>query len=198
VRGLSHAAYADGSFDTDKLLSGVDCFIDVAPTDGDVGCLSSRNLTNHETGLKNRSDRKIKDMLTTGVRPADSGDHPDALHPVMPYCVFANMNDGDVSAIVAYLRTLKGVDHRVKARQAPFTIDAPAPTFPADKIPMPSSSYSDKVAAMRGRYLAGNVGICLECHTPRDERGAIVVDKPRARPLPRIFGCRNRTHPRRS
>src|SRR5262245_30355837 len=59
----------DGSIDTSKHLAGVDCFIDADPTKDDFGCLSSRNLTDHETGLKNRSDQEIKDMFMKGERP---------------------------------------------------------------------------------------------------------------------------------
>jgi mono/diheme cytochrome c family protein len=166
----------DGSFDTAKLLAGVDCFVDSAPADPDVGCLSSRNLTNDETGLKNRSDQEIKDMFLKGERPADSGGKPTALHPIMPYWVFGNMSDADADAVVAYLRTVPGVNHRVAARQMPFEVDMPVPRFPEAKIPMPVASYSDRAAAMRGRYLAGNIGICLECHTGRDDKGAVKVD----------------------
>ncbi|HET6332375.1 MAG TPA: c-type cytochrome [Polyangiales bacterium] len=162
-----------GGFDTAKALAGVDCFIDADPTKDDFGCLSSRNLTNHETGLKNRSDQEVKDMFMKGERP--DGKY---LHPVMPYYVLGNMSDEDADAIVAFLRTVEPVDHMVKANQAPFLPpDAPAPIVPKDKLPKPSASYSDKTAAMRGMYLAANIGVCMECHTGRDEMGGFLVDK---------------------
>lgn len=156
---------ATGQLDEDKLLSGVECFIDVDPTDDAVGCLHTRNLTDHETGLRNRSDQEIKDMFMRGERPDGK-----ALHPVMPYYVFGNMTEADGDAIVAYLRTLPGVDHMVPNSQEPWFPGGerpaqPAPRFPEASIPMPRSSYANQEAAMRGRYLAGNVGICLECHT---------------------------------
>src|SRR5687767_183518 len=37
----------DGSFDMSKHLSGVECFIDAIPASPTMGCLHSRNLTNH-------------------------------------------------------------------------------------------------------------------------------------------------------
>lgn len=95
----------DGTFDARKALSGVECFVDADPADDTVGCLSSRNLTSHETGLKNRSDQEIKDMFTKGERPDGK-----SLHPFMPYWVLGNMSDEDADAIVAYLRTVQGVD----------------------------------------------------------------------------------------
>ena len=60
---------ADGSFDPERWLSGVECFVDVLPDDPERGCLNTRNLTQHETGLANRSDREIKDMFLKGERP---------------------------------------------------------------------------------------------------------------------------------
>ena len=162
----------DGSFDASRKLAGVECFVDVDPGDDAVGCVSSRNLTDHETGLKNRRDEEIKDMFLKGERPDGK-----ALHPLMPYWVLGNMSDEDADAIVAYLRTVPGVHHMLPPNQAPFTPpDQPAPLFPAAKIPMPRADYAHRAEAMRGRYLAGNVGLCMECHTPRDSMQNPIVD----------------------
>lgn len=162
-----------GAFDNTKTLSGVDCFIDVAPDNDSVGCISSSNLTHHETGLKNRSDREIKKMFMTGERPDGK-----ALHLVMPYYVLGNMSDEDADSIVMFLRKVKAVDHMAKANQEPFLPpDKPAPVVPKAKLPKPSSSYSDQAAAERGMYLAANFGICMECHTGRSESGMFLVDK---------------------
>lgn len=149
----------DGSPDTAKFLSGVECFID-ADADVNLGCLHSRNLTNHETGLKNRTDAEIKNMFLNGRRP-----NGDALVPVMPYYVFHNMTDVDADSIVMYLRTVPGVDHTVPANQAPFTPPAqPAPPIDPSAIPMPASVSA---STMNGRYLASMAGVCMECHTKR-------------------------------
>ena len=154
-------------------LSGVDCFADAFPGDDTKGCLSSRNLTNHETGLKNRSDAEIKDMFLKGVRPDGK-----FLHPLMPYYVLGNMSAGDANAIVAFLRTVAPVDHMVKAAQAPFAdVPAAAPTWPDALIPQPRVDYANVPAAQRGRYLAGQFGICMECHTPRDAMDAPLVTR---------------------
>ena len=157
----------DGSLDGTAWLSGVDCFVDAAPDDPERGCLSTRNLTNHETGLKNRTDREIQDMFLRGVRPDGK-----SLHPFMPYAFFANMRQGDADAIVAYLRTVPGVDHTTQASQPPFLAPAvPRPPVPEAAIPLPRAEYPDRAAALRGRYLAGNIGSCLDCHTPRGPNG---------------------------
>jgi hypothetical protein len=135
-------------------MAGIDCFVDAVPEDDMVGCLNSANLTNHETGLMNRSDDEIKDMFLHGVRP-----NGEALFPFMPYFSYANMSDRDADAIVAFLRTIPGVDHQVPPNQVPFTPPAaPASPIDVDLIPMPSEDAADYDSAMRGRYLAGQVG----------------------------------------
>lgn len=163
----------DGSPDLTRVLAGVDCLADAVPDDPALGCIRSRNLTNHETGLKNRSDQEIKDMFLKGVRPDGK-----ALLPIMPYYVLGNMSDQDADAIVAFLRTVPGVDHMVGPNQAP--IESPpqaAPRWPKELIPHPQPSYPDQAAALRGRYLAGEFGVCMECHTPRDEMDAPIISK---------------------
>jgi hypothetical protein len=39
---------------------------------------------------------------------------------------------------------------------------------------MPRPDYPERDAALRGRYLAGNVGACLDCHTPREQGRAVL------------------------
>lgn len=162
----------DGGFDPARWLSGVDCFIDAVPDDPNVGCLNTRNLTDHETGLRNRTDQEIKDMFLQGVRPDGK-----ALHPMMPYAYFGNMRADDADAIVAYLRTVAGVDHMVERSQPPFVPPpAPQPRIPEGRIPLPRADYPDPQAAMRGRYLAGNIGACLDCHTRRTDGEPVTLE----------------------
>ncbi|MEY2933998.1 MAG: hypothetical protein RL033_4747, partial [Pseudomonadota bacterium] len=79
-----------------------------------------------------------------------------------------NMRESDADAIVAYLRTVPGVEHRLGPSQAPFLPPpAPVPRVPEALIPLPRADYPESAAALRGRYLAGNIGACLDCHTPR-------------------------------
>lgn len=157
-----------GRLDESLLLSGVECFRDGSPNHDRTGCQHTANLTDHETGLKNRSDLEIKAMFLEGMRP-----NGQALHPNMPYWVFGNMSDSDADAIVAYLRTVPGIDHMVPASQAPFDdVAAPAERWPMAELPVPLASYPEQAAAQRGRYLAANLGACIDCHTPRNADGA--------------------------
>ncbi len=135
--------------------------------------LGSRNLTNDETGLKNRTDAEIKDMFQNGVRPTATGMEP--LNPVMPYYVFHNMTDADATAVVAYLRTVTAVSNTIPRRGVSFDVPAAAPPIPTTAIPTPLSSWTDQASATRGRYLAAQVGLCIECHTQHLAPGSTTV-----------------------
>ena len=141
-------------------------------------CLHPRNLTNHPTGLMNRSNDEIKKMILEGKRPAaTAGGMEEALHPVMPYYSLKNLTDADADAIVAYLRTVPGVENMVPRRGASFDIPAPVPPVPVAAIPMPMAGYTDAAAAMRGRYLAGQAGLCMECHSKHNPMGPTALDE---------------------
>lgn len=155
----------DGAPDQSKYLSGTEDFISA----GVDGVLHSRNLTNHATGLANWSDDEIEDAIRNGVRP-----NGDALHNVMPYYVFHNISDDDMDAIIAYLRTVPGVDHAVPASTGIFVLEEPVNPVDVDTIPLPDENYPERDAALRGRYIAGEIGGCLECHTPH-QQGADVL-----------------------
>ncbi len=150
-----------GAPDLTRYLAGADCFIDIAPQDGQVGCLSSRNLTNHATGLMTRTDAQIKAMFQDGKRPDNT-----ALIPVMPYYIFHNMATVDADSVVLYLRTVPGVDHTIQPNQPPFNTPPaqPAPPLSPTDIPQPTTVDAHTT---RGRYLASMIGLCIECHTPR-------------------------------
>lgn len=162
----------DGTRDLTKLLAGFPCFIDAVPPgtpglpvpDTELGCLSAQNLTNHETGLKNATDQQIKDAIRNG-----NGTNGKNLVPIMPYWVFHNMTESDLDAIIAYLRTVPGVDNRIPPNQEPWlSINNNGPlASPIDvaDIPMPMPG-PDAASAMRGRYLSAMAGLCMDCHTP--------------------------------
>ena len=153
---------ATGAPDMTQYLAGAECFVKLENGD----CLHTRNLTNDATGLKNRTDAQIKTMIRDGIRSTDSGDVP--LNPVMPYYVFHNITDEDIDAIVAFLRTVPGVEHDVPASADSFAVPAPAKALDPDVIPVPADDFPEHDSAMRGRYLAAEAGVCVECHTQHD------------------------------
>lgn len=177
----------NGMRDPTMLLAGVDCFIDFdSPTfvddlDG-TGCLSTRNLTNHETGLKNATDAQIKDAFRNGIRTDGK-----RMFPIMPYWLFHNMTDEDADAIVAYLRTVPGIDNTVKPNEVPISLyndNQPSPfdyvPFVTDtEIPLPSGGANNE-SAMNGRYLTSMAGLCIDCHTPEAMPFSFALDMTKA------------------
>jgi mono/diheme cytochrome c family protein len=158
-----------GAPDTTKTLAGSPGEFEVPGLgpDGGVGIVSPPNLTpDMTTGLGSWTDAQIKNAILNGV---DSDGK--ALFPIMPYFVFHNMTSDDADAIVAYLRTLPAVSNAIPERN--FDFAQPAMPVPATDIPEPVVDGADASAdagalaasAERGKYLAGNVGVCMECHT---------------------------------
>jgi mono/diheme cytochrome c family protein len=150
--------------------------------------LGARNLTNDETGLKNRTDPEIKAMFMDGKRPTATG--TEALNSVMPYYVFHNMTSADGDAVVAYLRTVKAVVSSIPNRGVEFDQAAPSNYIDPATIPMPAGGSADGGAdggsdggadggtdfasALRGRYLATQAGVCIECHTPHQQMATVL------------------------
>jgi mono/diheme cytochrome c family protein len=72
------------------------------PFKGPWGVAVSRNLTPHASGLKGWSDAEIARAIREGVRKDGS-----TLKPPMAFGWYKNINDADMQALVAYLRSLK-------------------------------------------------------------------------------------------
>ena len=153
-----------------QYLAGAECFIRLE----NGGCLNTSNLTNHTTGLMSRTDAEIRRMLVDGVRPTANGD--ELLYPIMASFVLHNMRDQDIDAIIAYLRTVPGVEHTVPRRAPEFDPLAPANPLDVDAIPQPPADYEQRESALRGRYLAAEAGACIICHTPRDLQSPDILD----------------------
>jgi cytochrome c553 len=139
-------------------------FIDAGP----LGVVYASNLTTGRGGaLAGYTDAQIEAAIRHGVRPNGRGIF------VMPSDEYQNLSDEDVSAIIAYLRTLAPVDREhgtshlgplgralYAAGQLPF-IPAEgmdhAATRPATPPAGPTREY--------GQYLV-SVGGCRGCHGP--------------------------------
>jgi len=135
-------------------FSGTDCFVK-----NGTSCLSSPNLTNDNTGLKMYTDQQVKDAFTKGKDPEGGTKY---LFSVMPYYQFANLSDGDATAIVAFLRTLPGVVHMVQANTAPYDVQPTAPeNVPVAPADLPAAGAA--AGPTNGKYLATLA--CVTCHT---------------------------------
>ena len=78
--------------------------------EGPWGESIAANLTPHaETGLGKWTDAQITAAVRQGVRPDGT-----KLRPPMAFGYYKNISDDDMGAIVAYLKSLKPVDHNVR------------------------------------------------------------------------------------
>jgi mono/diheme cytochrome c family protein len=147
------------SFDPSDFLAGGRAFI--VPFGSQTQKFFSRNLTSDkETGIGNWTDAQIKRAISQGI-----DDQNDALFPIMPYWVFGNMSDDDLTSIVLYLRTLPAKKNVVPDNT--FSLTEPAKRIDVNKVPHTSLPTSDPnyESAERGRYIAGVMGACIDCHT---------------------------------
>jgi mono/diheme cytochrome c family protein len=116
-----------------------------------------------ETGIGKWTDAQLAKAIREGVRPDGS-----IIGPPMPIGFYRHMSDADVAAIVAYLKAQPAVRNVVE--KSKFNMPLPPSYGPAVKnvrAPVPK----DKIKY--GQYLA-NIGHCMECHTPRGDKGMLV------------------------
>jgi mono/diheme cytochrome c family protein len=80
-----------------------------------LGIFYPPNLTpDPETGLGKWSEADIIKALRTGIRPDGR-----ELAPAMPWRSYAKASDADMKALVAFLRSLKPVQHQTPAIKGP-------------------------------------------------------------------------------
>lgn len=69
--------------------------------DGPWGVSVSSNITSGPEGIGGFSDAEVAGMIAHGVKPDGS-----KMQPPMPYANYAKMSEGDLAAVIAYLRTI--------------------------------------------------------------------------------------------
>ncbi len=118
------------------------------------------NITSDRTtGIGDWTDDQIILAIREGV-----GRDGNIIFPPMPSPTYNSMSDEDVTAIVAYLRTLAPVAHEV----AESRWNIPQQALPAAKG-APAPDRSDKVP--HGAYIVNAIAHCFECHTPMGAAG---------------------------
>jgi mono/diheme cytochrome c family protein len=77
------------------------------------------NITpDNDTGIGNWTDEQIVNAIRNGKRPDGT-----TIGPPMPIGFYGNMSDSDVLAIVAYLRSVKPINHKVE--KSTFNVPLP-------------------------------------------------------------------------
>lgn len=130
---------------------------------GFPGRFVAPNIT--PAGIKDWTDGEIFRAITCGVNKDGR-----ALFPVMPHPNFGRMDEQDIQAVIAYIRSLKPIENKVEASVANFPMNFILNTIPkkAEFSKMPAKS--DQVAY--GKYLV-NAASCNDCHT-KQEKGKFV------------------------
>jgi len=132
---------------------------------GFPGTYFSKNIT--PAGIGGYTDGELYRVITTGVNK-----HGQAMFPVMPYPYYGKMDDEDIYSIIAYLRTLKPIDHQIRDSQSDFPMSLILNTIPAKGTPIKRPEPTDELAY--GQYLV-NAAACMECHTQVD-KGQVIPE----------------------
>src|SRR4029077_17116168 len=135
-----------------------------------LGTVYSTNITqDKETGLGNWTDQQIRDAMVKGIRPGGS-----KIIPVMPYEAYSGMAQEDLTALIAYLRTLKPVKKATPELKswALFVRSLGIPIYlkAFGRFSTPATQ-APKSGVERGKYLVEHVSLHSDCHTPRNSIG---------------------------
>jgi mono/diheme cytochrome c family protein len=129
---------------------------------GADGKIPAPNITpDPETGIGRWSDAEIAQAIRNGLRPDGA-----RLHPIMPYPALHGMAEGDLAALVTYLRRLRPVRNPVPERELAGALPEPGPLPPAPERP-PEGRVE------LGKYLVSSVSLCGDCHSPRGPDGPL-------------------------
>jgi mono/diheme cytochrome c family protein len=132
--------------------------------DGLPGEIYASNLTpDKATGLGTWTDGEILRAMREGVDKEGN-----ALFPIMPYNNYRQLTEDDAQAIVAYLRTIPAIEHKVPERKLDFPLNIIVNLMPK---PMDGPAPAEpKGLEARGKYLF-TAASCADCHTPQGSKG---------------------------
>ena len=107
------------------------------------------------------TDAELARAIREGLRPDGT-----LIGPPMPFGLYRDLSDTDLAAIVAFLRTLKPIENATE--KSVYNIPLPPAYGPpvehvADTPRGPTVAY--------GKYMAGPIAHCVECHTPMGPQG---------------------------
>jgi mono/diheme cytochrome c family protein len=119
--------------------------------------VTAANITqDKKTGIGSWSNTDIRRLLRRGVKPDGT-----PIATIMPTGFYGIITKRDMSAIVAYLHTLKPISNKVP--DPVYRMKQVRQIFPGSERPYREAMFSDRIK--HGFYLA-TIGHCMECHTP--------------------------------
>jgi len=145
-------SYFAGPITPDTLGSGGEVF---DQSTGLPGLIISKNITPDNLG--DWSDGELFRAITGGLQKDG-----DALFPLMPYDAYRTMDERDLLAIMAYLRTLETIENNVPDHQLDFPLNLIVNSIPRE-AELRTVKRDDPVEY--GEYLSTLAG-CTWCHTP--------------------------------
>jgi hypothetical protein len=130
------------------------------------GVLISKNITPYNLG--EWSDGELYRAITGGLQ-ADG----DALFPLMPYDAYRTMDERDLLAIMAYLRTIDPIENDVPDHQLDFPLNLIVNSIPRE-AELITVNRDDTLEY--GEYLSNLAG-CTWCHTPINATNQIIPEQ---------------------
>jgi mono/diheme cytochrome c family protein len=121
-----------------------------------LGELYSPNITPYAIG--DWTDGELIRAVTAGVNKDG-----DPLFPIMPYQIYASLKQEDLYSVIAYIRSLKPIEHETPERRLEFPLNLIVRTIPGPAEP------DTQVQSNPGHYLVKVAG-CMDCHTPVNDR----------------------------
>jgi mono/diheme cytochrome c family protein len=126
---------------------------------GFPGKFVASNIT--PANLSSWSDGEIFRAVTSGV-----GKDGRALFPIMPYKSYGQLDENDIKAVIAYVRTLAPIENSTERSEADFPMSVILHTIPSAPAFKAMPATSDKV--QYGKYLV-TAASCNDCHTKQDK-----------------------------
>jgi hypothetical protein len=130
---------------------------------GFPGAYYAKNIT--PAGIGEWTDGEVFRAITSGVSKDGS-----PLFPIMPHPNYGQTSQEDMYSIIAYLRTLKPIQNKVKKASSDFPMNFIIHLIPQKPNLKPIPSKKDGVAY--GKYLI-TMASCGDCHT-KQVKGAKV------------------------
>ena len=131
---------------------------------GFPGSFHARNIT--PASLSNWTDGEMLRAIASGVDK-----NGKALFPVMPHPNYGKLDREDLYSIIAYIRSLKPIEHQVPASVPDFPMNFILNTIPHKATYSKRPDTSNVLAY--GQYIF-TAAACNECHTKK-EKGAPVA-----------------------
>ncbi|GAB4338806.1 MAG: cytochrome c [Flammeovirgaceae bacterium] len=119
------------------------------------GFYTSKNIT--PAGISSWTDGELFRVITCGVDKDGK-----ALFPIMPYQNYGQMDEEDIKAIIAYIKTLAPIENKPQESVSDFPMNFIINTIPQKANLQKRPDKTDVIAY--GKYMT-NAAACIECHT---------------------------------